>query len=261
MAIPDGWPCALLPAQPPSVADRESEPTADDLLPQVIAEVPRGVIWGTDEVSDGTGASPVMRRIWTAIAEWLAGQYKAATQTAIQTFPSAITFSLDDWEAEYGLPDFCTSPATGEQGRINAVRARYGALGGSSPAYFICLAASVGYDITITEPNDFICDVSECDGDDTVVDINGHHEWIVHLLNLGDIWFYADEGIVDETPLEGFVAATDLECILRRVAPEHTTLIFDYSTLTGVPEGFEGLLDGDGGYLLDNNDEVIFVEA
>jgi uncharacterized protein YmfQ (DUF2313 family) len=33
----------------------------------------------------------------------------------------------------------------------------------------------------------------------------------------------------DETPLEGFAVATDLECVLRRVAPTHTSLIFDYS--------------------------------
>jgi uncharacterized protein YmfQ (DUF2313 family) len=229
MAIPEGWPCALLPLQPPSVADRESAPTADDLLPQVIATVPRGVIWGTDEASDGTGASPVMRRVWKAVAGWLADFYAAASQAATQAFPSAITYSLDDWEAEYGLPDPCTSPASGVQGRINAVRARFGAQGGASPAYFVCLAASIGYDIAISEPSDFLCDVSECDGDDTVVTVNGHHEWIVHLNGLGDTWFYCDEGMCDDTPLEGFVVATDIECVLRRVAPTATTLIFDYS--------------------------------
>lgn len=229
MIIPDGWPCALLPAQPPSVADRESAPGAADLLPQVIAMAPRGVIWGTDEASDGTGASPVMRRLWTAVATWLADYYSAAFQAAAQTFPSAVTYSLADWEAEYGLPDPCTSPASGEQGRINALRARFGAQGGASPAYFVCLAASVGYDITITEPADFICALSECGGDDTVVNANDHHEWIVHVNSAGDIWFYAGEAIVAETPLGGFIAATDLECILRRVAPSHTTLIFDYS--------------------------------
>jgi len=229
MAIQPGWPCALLPATPPAVGDRLSLPTADDLLPQVIAVAPRGPAWGSDEAGDGTGASPVMRQVWSAIASWLADLYTAAFQTAVQCFPSAITTSLADWEEEYGLPDPCISPASGEAGRIAAVRARFGAQGGASPAYFICLAASIGYDISIEEPSDFICDLSECDGDDTVVEINGHHEWIVHLNGLGDTWFYCDEGMCDDTPLEGFVVATDLECVLRRVAPTHTTLIFDYS--------------------------------
>jgi uncharacterized protein YmfQ (DUF2313 family) len=195
----------------------------------VIAVVPRGVIWGTDEVSDGTGASPVMRRMWLALSTWLADQYSTAFQAAVQCFPSSATFSLDDWEAEYGLPDRCLSPDSGLQGRINAVRARFGARGDASPDYFVCLAASVGYDISITEPVDFICDLSECDSDDTVVAVNGHHEWIVHLIALGDTWFYCDEGECDWTPIEGFSVATDLECVLRRVAPVHTTLIFDYS--------------------------------
>lgn len=229
MAIQPGWPCALLPATPPAVGDRLSLPTNEELLPQVIAAAPRGPAWGSDEAGDGTGASPVMRQVWTAVSGWMADLYTAAFQTAVQAFPSAVTFSLPDWEAEYGLPDPCTSPATGVQGRINALRVRFGAQGGASPAYFVCLAASVGYDITVTEPSDFICDLSECGGDDTVVTGNGHHEWVVSLNSLGDLWFYCDDGQCDDTPLEGFVVAADIECLLRRVAPTHTTLIFDYS--------------------------------
>lgn len=229
MAIQPGWPCALLASSPPSVGDRLSTPTDAELLSQVIAMAPRGPIWGSDEAGDGSGASPRMRQVWTAVSGWLADLYTAAFETAAQAFPSAITFSLADWEEEYGLPDTCTSPASGIQGRINAVRARFGSQGGASTAYFICLAASIGFDITITEPSDFICGLSECGGDDTVAAGNGHHEWIVHLLSSGDIWFYAGDGIVGETPLGGFIAATDLECVLRRVSPAHTTLIFDYS--------------------------------
>jgi len=237
MAVQPGWPCALLPASPPSVGDRLSAPAQEDLLPQVIATAPRGVIWGTDEASDGTGASPVMRKVWTAMAGWMADLYKAAFDTAVQCFPSGITFSLEDWEAEYGLPDPCTSPDSGVQGRINAVRARFGAQGGSSPAYFVCLAASIGYEVSITEPSDFICDVSECDGDDTVVNVNGHHEWVVRLNGLGDTWFYCDEGECDDTPLEGFAVAADLECVFRRLAPLHTTVVFDYTAAFWSMEG------------------------
>ena len=31
-------------------------------------------------------------------------------------------------------------------------------------------------------------------------------------------------------PLEGFVPATDLECLLGRYSPEHTSLLFSYTT-------------------------------
>ena len=57
--VPDGWPCALLGAAPPSVLDREGAPAADDLLPQILTLTPRGAAWGTDEAGDGADASPV----------------------------------------------------------------------------------------------------------------------------------------------------------------------------------------------------------
>jgi len=223
------WPCDLLPTNPPSIADQLSSPTADDILPQTLALTPRGPAWGTDEAGDGRGASPSLLRVWRGLSSVFAETFRATFNVATQAIPTAITFSLPEWEAEYGLPDACLSPNATQEQRINAVRARFAATGGSSLGYFVCLARTLGYDIDIEEPNDFICDLSECDGEDTVVSVNGHHEWVIHLLSLGDTWFYPDDGELDETPLEGFAVAVDLECVLRREAPEHTTLIFDYS--------------------------------
>ena len=257
--IPVGWPCAGLPGLPPSVADRQSAPTADDLLPQVLALTPRGPAWGTDEAGDGRGASPIMRLFWRALAAWAAANNTAEFDTAIQALPSAITWSLPDWEREYGLPDGCASFAPTTEQRVAAVRLRYGAQGGQSPAYFICLAASLGYDVTIEEPSQFRvdtsecvepvlldtffeCDTSECDGDplegyaladevadaEEVSDLNMWRYWIVHVVSAGETWFRADEGECDGDPLEGWITATDLECAMRREAPPHAELVFFY---------------------------------
>ena len=162
--IAPGWPCALLPAIPPSVSDRLAAPTADDILPQLLQLTPRGPAWGTDEAGDGKGAQPIMLDIWRSLAGHAAANYAIDFDLATQCFPSAITYSLPDWEAEYGLPDTCLSGAAGTPQRVAAVRAKFGAVGGQSPAYFVCLAASLGYDITIEEPSQFFCDVSECIG-------------------------------------------------------------------------------------------------
>jgi len=161
-SAPSGWPCALLSGQPPSVEDRQSNPTADDLLPAVLALAPRGAAWGTDEAGDGRGASPVMLRVWRAIASWAADLNRRDFAVATQALPSAITTSLPDWEREYGLPDPCLSSQTSVADRIAAVQARFGALGGQSREYFICLAASLGYAVTIEEPTQFFVDGSEC---------------------------------------------------------------------------------------------------
>ena len=261
--IPAGWPCAQLPADPPSVADKLANPSADDLLPQVLQLTPRGAAWGTDEAGDGRGASPVMREVWRGVAAHAAQNYAAEWDLAIQALPSAITWSLPDWEDEYGLPDPCFSGQAGAAQRVAAVRARFAAQGGQSPAYFICLARSLGYSITIEEPTQFFVDASECVGEDIVelwfacddgacddtplesyplsASVDDGNEvsdqtvwkfWVVHVGSLGESWFEPDDGECDTDPLEGFAVANDLECEFRRYAPPHTKLVFDYASLT-----------------------------
>ena len=259
---PSGWPCADLPTNPPSVADRLSAPSAADVLPQLLQITPRGPAWGTDEAGDGKGAQPTMLGFWTALAGHAAANYAIDFELATQCFPSAITYSLEDWESEYGLPDDCFSGQTGTAQRIAAVRAKFAAVGGQSPAYFICLAKSIGYDITIEEPTQFFIDDSECvdpsigetwfdcddgacdddvlegyvlpsmvDDGDQVSDETVWKYWVVHVQTLGESWFYADDGQCDFDPLEGFNQANDLECELGRLSPPHTKLVFNYSAL------------------------------
>lgn len=253
LAPQPGWPCYTLGTTPPSVADRQADPSADDILPQLLALTPRGPAWGTDEAGDGEGASPVMRSVWKALAGWVADLNRRDFELASQVFPSAITYSLPDWERELGLPDPCFEGEAGPPARIAAVRARFGALGGQSPAYFVCLARSIGYDITIEEPTQFMIDESEVsDEDPTDEDLAALDEladetvwkfWVVHVDHFGETWFHIDEGelsadsIIDGVlqpegsgdRLEGFYTASDLECLLRRHAPQHTQLVFNYS--------------------------------
>lgn len=233
-----GWPCFGLGTTPPSVADRQADPTADDILPQIAGVLtPRGPAWGTDEAGDGNGASPMQRLVWKALAAWVADLNRRDFELATQTFPSAITFSLPDWERELGLPDTCFKGGGGPDARIAAVRARFGAVGGQSPAYFVCLARSIGYEITIEEPTQFMIDESEVgpdgESDDLAVLDEVSNEsvwkyWVVHVGAFGETWFHVDEGEIDHTPLEGFYTAEDLECVLRRYSPQHTRLVFAY---------------------------------
>ncbi len=257
-----GWPCYALPTDPPSVVDLEAQPTADSLLPQILPLTPRGPAWGTDEAGDGRGASPVQRTFWRAIAGWAADHLTLDWTAATQTFPTAITYTLPDWEREYGLPGPCASGYGGVPVRQAAVRARFASLGGQSPAYFICLAYSLGYQVTIEEPTQFLCDVSECvgsdiqetyltcdedeigddgvpvegfllptdpDAGDEVSDQDVWQYWIVHVGTPGETWFTCDDGECDYDPLEGFVPAADLECALNGLCPPHTQLIFNYN--------------------------------
>ena len=199
--IPAGWPCALLPANPPSVADKLAAPTADDLLPQLLQMTPRGPAWGTDEAGPGPGANPVMLGFWCAIAARMAWNYGVEYELATQCFPSAISYSLEDWETELGLPDTCFSGSGGSEQRIAAVRARFAAVGGQSPAYFVCLAASIGYTITIEEPTQFLVDVSEVGPDPLAETWFLIDDGAVSADSLTESWFLIDESEVAPDPI------------------------------------------------------------
>ncbi|MCJ2141862.1 putative phage tail protein [Methylobacterium sp. E-066] len=155
--------CAGLGVNPPSVLDREAQPSADDLLPQILSLTPRGPAWGTDEAGDGRGASPVQRGVWRAIAAWAADHLGLDWTAATQALPSAVTYTLPDWEAELGLPDACLPAGTDAQ-RLAAVRARFGGIGPVSPNDYRCYAAGLGYSVRIEEPRQFRCSESECVG-------------------------------------------------------------------------------------------------
>lgn len=155
------WPAASLPADPPSVEDAQTAPTATDLLPQVVALTPRGAAWGTDEVGNINGCSPIMASFWLAIAKWVADLNVRESEVAAQAFPSAVTIALADWEAELGLPDAKTPLAATTAARLATVRVRACGVSALAPADFIGLAAFVGATITIEEPDQFQVDVSE----------------------------------------------------------------------------------------------------
>ncbi len=201
------------------------------------------------------------RKVWRAIAAWAASHLTLDWQAATQAFPSAITYTLPDWEKELGLPGPCMSGSGGVPVRQAAVRAKFSSFGGQSPAYFVCLAYSLGYAVTIEEPTQFLCDVSECVGDaiqeayfrcdddevgpdgsplesfilptdaaagDELSDDTIWKHWIVHVGTPAETWFTCDGGECAYDPLEGFVPATDLECAMRNLCPPHTRLTFAY---------------------------------
>lgn len=74
----------------------------------------------------------------------------AALQTEIS--PATASEMLADWEASLGLPDACAPAAQTVAQRRVAADARWREVGGQSRRYFIGLAASRGYAITLAEP-------------------------------------------------------------------------------------------------------------
>jgi hypothetical protein len=110
------------------------------------------------------------------------------------------------------------------------VRAKFAAQGGQSPAYFTCVAAAAGYAVTIEEPDQFLCDVSEVIGDAPaelwfeVSDVDGEGG-ALDTVGLIETAFACDEAACDDAPLEGFILppvgdGTPLEAYLLSPAPD-----------------------------------------
>jgi uncharacterized protein YmfQ (DUF2313 family) len=225
VAFLPGWPCAPAQSGAPSVDDKLSDPSADDLLPQILSLTPRGPAWGTDEAGDGQGASPLMRLVWKAIAAWNAASYQVDFTLAEQALPSDITWSLADWEAEYGLPDPCVGSPGDTAARIAAVRAKYAGLGGQSPDYYICLALSLGQNVCSIEDLQYqACRVGARVGD-RLYGIAWEYVWTVHADTVPIT--YARVGDRVGVRLANW-GNSILECAINRAKPAHTIVRFAY---------------------------------
>jgi len=163
---------------------------------------------------------------------------RAADLLERETDPRQTLEMLTDWERAYGLPDKCLAEPLSIHDRQVALVARITAKGGQSRAYIIALAESLGYTITIEEFAPFMAGVSQA-GDTRPVGSEyfrwyiGPAEmrfyWTVHVSGARLTWFRATAGQAGVDPHLRIGLATDLECILRRIKPAHTEIVFDYS--------------------------------
>lgn len=188
----------------------------DQYLQQLIASAPPGI---------GTPVAGSQRWLmWHALARSLARVDRRVDDLLAEADPRTTTEMLADWERVAGLPDACTGQAETTAERRDRVVARLTARGGQSAAYFIQVAAALGYDITIEEFPTLTCE-DPCDGG-----LNPWpwpYTWMVH----------APAETIREMPCDG---ASDeplrtwgnqaLECLLNRNKPAHTNLIIAYGS-------------------------------
>lgn len=132
---------------------------------------------------------------------------------------------LPDWELAAGLPDYCDDVVETISQRRDALLARLRSLGGQSPAYFVALAETFGFAISVTEYRPFRAGMS-CAGDGLT---NGDwvFTWQINAPSETVFPFRAGLGVAGE-PLATW-GNSRLECLMERFRPAHTLLIFTYS--------------------------------
>jgi uncharacterized protein YmfQ (DUF2313 family) len=166
------------------------------------ALMPRGRVWPNDPGS-------VQSMVALGLSTTFARSNAAAAGLIVDAFPATAVNLLPEWEETLGLPDPCAGPSPTLQVRQAHVVAKFISTGGQSVSYFIALAASLGYPITITEFT----------GDQA-------HHWQVNAPTVSEFYFRAGGASAGEPLIIGGNAV--LECVFNELKPAHTTVSFQY---------------------------------
>jgi uncharacterized protein YmfQ (DUF2313 family) len=196
--------------------------TVDDWLRAFVDLLPTGPVWPRD-------LETTLVQFFGAPAEEMVRVLGRDCDLLDEAYPcGGDSELLPEWERLLGLPDECTQDIADEWPiamRQAVVCAKLAAQGGQTIAYYIELAAIYGFTITITEHTAWIMGcTSFCDARVGT----SPHWWTVSCAGLPvshqtvGCWRLGEPMCV--------VQGSDvLECIIRRAAPAHTFVSFNYT--------------------------------
>lgn len=194
--------------------------TSDDFFPRIQALFPRGAAWTTDSDAELVAFQHALADCFASVHAVL------ALLSEVESDPNQTTLLLPDFERALGLPDPCTPAGATLQQRRAALLSKMAQIGGQSKAYFIAVAAALGFTITITEFRPFRASASAAG--DNANSQDWLFAWQVNAPAQTVSYFRAGQSAAGE-PLAAWGNAT-LECVIRRLAPAHTTVIFAYGS-------------------------------
>lgn len=193
-------------------------PTAAEYREQLKALLPPGQAFPRDP---GTTLHDLLDGMSIELAR-LDGRASVLPQEAN---PATSLELLPDWERVAGLPDKCSGVLEETlQGRRNALLTKLTSTGGASPAYFIELAASLGYTVTIEEFRPFRAGMSVAG--DTLTNGPWVHTWLIRAPETSITEFRAGLSAAGER-LRTWGNDT-LECKINQLKPAHTIALFAY---------------------------------
>ena len=190
---------------------------ASDYYLELAALLPPGPAWDLD-------APSVLTKFLEAWSQELARIQARADSLVAEADPCTTNEVLADYERIFGLPTDCmTGIIQTLQQRHSALVAQMTGIGGQSISYFINLAASAGYTITITE---FTASTVAMTVADAIVGGDWTATWQVNAV-LNAVTNFLADSLVDEAL--GSWGNTQLECLINRFKPAHTHALFSYT--------------------------------
>ena len=144
-----------------------------------------------------------------------------------EALPNTTNELLPDWEAFAGLPDPCVG---GEPGSTSARRvalvARLSNQGGQSVAYFLEVAASLGFDVNVEIEEFRPFQVGRSAAGDPLSNGDWIFVWVVHgPFSQGQPFRVGQNAVGDPLVTRGNEV---LECSIERISPAHTGVFFSY---------------------------------
>ncbi len=194
--------------------------SANDYREQMQGLLPQGPAWPRADDAPLT-------KLLDGLAQELARVDASGDDLLNESDPRLAYETLSDWERVAGLPDRCwmTFYSNSVASRRDALLMRLTGLGGQSPGYFATLAVMLGYtDVSVTEYTPMTC-ASSCNASLNTASVGWPFTWTLSLP--------IDRIAV--MPCNG--ACTDslrdwgddiLECVIRKLRPAHTTVLFSY---------------------------------
>lgn len=179
------------------------------------ALLPRGPAWDADDL------------LLTGFAPSLAAVHSRSDALMLETDPRSVTELIDRYEQISGLPDSCAPPGVQTlQQRRQRLDAKLNLPGGINETFYLSQLRALGYnDVTITRYNksQFTC-ISDCT--DSLYSDEWRYYWQVNMPASTQITpMTAISNCTDSLSMWGDTIA---ECVLNKLAPSHTNVIFRY---------------------------------
>lgn len=193
-------------------------PTAADYLEQLKTLLPPGQAFPRE-------AGTTLHNLLDGMSIELARVDARGETLPLEANPGSTSEMLSDWERVAGLPDKCSGELeTTLQGRRNSLLAKLSSTGGQSAEYFIQLARTLGYDVTIEEFRPFRAGMSSAG--DALTNGAWVFAWRIHAPETSIISFRA--GISGAGERLRTWGNDTLECKINQLKPAHTLALFAY---------------------------------
>lgn len=194
--------------------------TGEHYQTQLQALLPEGPFWQGFRDPDARG-----RQLINAKAEGMASVDARSVDLMRDLNPLRAFETLAAREAEANLPHSCVELPDTIAARVDMLVAQWSARGGQSRQYYIDVAANLGYAITITEFG-----ARQHTRSNHGTTYGGDDWWFVWQVNASLINYRARlHGRSGHGEPYATWGNTVLECVLGRLSPAHTKLLFSYT--------------------------------